>query len=63
LDSEKDIKKEAKRLARENGWDKAHTLSFLRSKYQSENRTEEAAIVGKLIFEEEADAVREYDES
>jgi hypothetical protein len=50
-------------LAKQNGWDKAHTLSFLRSKYQSENRTEEAAIVGKLMFEEEADAVREYDES
>ena len=40
LDTEKDIKKEAKKLAKENdGWNKAHTLSFLRNKYQSENRT------------------------
>jgi hypothetical protein len=61
LDSEKDIKKEAKRLAKENDWDKVHALSYLRSKYESENRTEEAAIVSKLISEEEADEIREYD--
>jgi hypothetical protein len=63
LDTEKDIKKEAKRLVKDNGWDKAHALSLLHSKYQTENRTEEAAIVDKLISEEEADSVREYDES
>jgi pyrroloquinoline quinone (PQQ) biosynthesis protein C len=63
LDTEKDIKKEAKRLVKENGWEKAHALSFLHSKYQSENRIEEAAIVGRLISEEESDSVREYDES
>jgi hypothetical protein len=63
MDTEKGIKKETKRLVKENGWDKAHALSFLHSKYQSENRIEEAAIIDKLIFEEEADAVREYDES
>jgi hypothetical protein len=45
LDSEKDIKKEAKRLEKENDWDKVHALSYLRTKYESENRTEEAAIV------------------
>ena len=61
MDSEKDIKKEAKRLAKENDWDKVHALSYLRSKYESENRTEEAAIVSKLISEEEADEIREYD--
>ena len=51
------------RLAKGNEWDKAHILSYLRTKYQSENRTKEAAIVDKLIFEEEADVVRKYDES
>jgi hypothetical protein len=61
LDSEKDIKKEAKRLEKENDWDKIHALSYLRSKYESENRMEEAAIVSKLIAEEEADETREYD--
>jgi riboflavin synthase len=63
LDSEKDIKKAAKRLVEDNGWDKARAFSFLHSKYEGENRLEETAIVDKLIHEEEADAVREYDES
>jgi hypothetical protein len=61
LDSEKDIKKEAKQLAKENKCDKLHALLYLRTKYESENRTEEAAIVSKLIHEEEADEIREYD--
>jgi hypothetical protein len=61
LDSEKDIKKEAKRLAKEKSWDKLHALLYLRTKYESENRAEEAAIVSKLIHEEEADEIREYD--
>ena len=34
---------------------------YIRSKYENENRTEEAAIVSKLIHEEEADEIREYD--
>jgi hypothetical protein len=50
-------------LVRDNGWHKAHALSFLHRKYQNGNRVEEAAIVNKLMFEEGADAVREYDES
>jgi hypothetical protein len=61
LDTANDIKKEAKRLEKENDWDKIHALSYLRSKYESENRTEEAAIVSKLIADEEADETREYD--
>ena len=61
MDSEKDIKKESKRLAKENDWNKIHALLYLRTKYERENRTEEAAIVSKLISEEEADEVREYD--
>jgi hypothetical protein len=61
LDSEQDIKKEAKQLSKENNWDKLHALLYLRTKYESENRIEEAAIVTKLISEEEADEIREYD--
>ena len=61
MNSEKDIKKEAKRLAKENNWDKLHALLYLRTTFESENRTEEAAIVSKLIHEEEADEIREYD--
>ena len=61
MNSEKDIKKEAKGLAKENDWDKLHALLYLRTKYESENRTEEAAIVTKLIHDEEADEIREYD--
>jgi hypothetical protein len=61
LDSEQDIKKEAKQLSKESNWDKLHALLYLRTKYESENRIEEAAIVTKLISEEEADEIREYD--
>jgi hypothetical protein len=61
LDSEKDIKKEAKQLAKENNWDKLHALLYLRTNYENENRAEEAAIVSKLIHKKEADETREYD--
>jgi hypothetical protein len=36
LNSEKDIKKEAKRLAKENDWDKLHALLYLSTKFESE---------------------------
>ena len=61
MDSEKDIKKESKRLAKENDWNKIHALLYLCTKYERESRTEEAAIVSELISEEEADEIREYD--
>jgi len=61
LDSERDIKKEAKQLAKENNWDKLQALLYLRTKYENENRTEEVAIVSKLIHEVEADKTMEYD--
>lgn len=61
MDSEKDIKKEAKQLRKENNWDKLRALLYLRTKYESENRVEEAAIISKLIHEEESDETREYD--
>ena len=48
-------------MAKENNWDKLHALLYLRTKYESENSTEEAAIASKLISEEEADEIREYD--
>jgi hypothetical protein len=38
MNSKKDIEKAVKRLVVDNGWDKARALSFLHSKYQSENR-------------------------
>ena len=60
MDSEKDIKKEAKQLAKENNWDKLHALLYLRTKYENENRAE-ASIVSKLIHEEEAEETQEYD--
>jgi hypothetical protein len=41
--------------------DMAYTFSYLLTKYRSQNCTEEAAIVDKLIFEEEVDAVRKHD--
>ena len=44
------------------GWDKIHALSYLRTKYERENRAEEAAIVTKVISEEEANEIREYDD-
>jgi pyrroloquinoline quinone (PQQ) biosynthesis protein C len=61
-DSEKYIKKEAKRLAKENGWDKIHALSYLRTKYERDNRVAEAAIVTKVISKEEANEIRDYDD-
>ena len=50
-------------MAKENGWDKIHALSYLRTKYERENRAEEAAIVTKVISEEEANEIREYDDA
>ncbi len=61
MDSEEDIKKESKRLAKEYDWNKIHALLYLTTKYERENLTGEAAIVSKLISEEEADEIREYD--
>jgi hypothetical protein len=51
-----------KRLAKDNGLDKADALLFIRDKYQTENCIEEAALVDKLIAREqkkdESDAIR-----
>ena len=44
LDSEKDIKKEAKQLAKENNLDKLNALLYLLTKDEKEKRTEEIAL-------------------
>jgi hypothetical protein len=49
-------------LAKENGCDKIHALSYLRTKYEIDNRVEEAAIVTNVISEEESNEIREYDD-
>ena len=63
MNTEKEIKKEVERLVKDHRWDKARALSFLHSKFQSENRFEEAEIVGKLIHKEESEEELEYKES
>ena len=52
MDSENDIEEAAEKLARDEGWSKVKALSTLHSKYQSENRLEEAVIVRRLIDKE-----------
>jgi hypothetical protein len=54
LDTEKDIEKAAEKLAKERGWSKLKALSVIHSRYQSENRLEEATIVDRLIEKEES---------
>jgi hypothetical protein len=54
MDSEKEIDKMADKLANDKGWSKIETLSVLQSRYQSERRLEEAAIVQKIIAREES---------
>ena len=56
MDSENDIEEAAEKLARDEGWSKVKSLSTLHSKYQSENRLEEAVIVRRLIDKEESKA-------
>jgi hypothetical protein len=54
MDSEKEIDKMADKLANDKGWSKIEALSVLQSRYQSERRLEEAAIVQKIIAREES---------
>jgi hypothetical protein len=54
LDTEKDIEKAAKKPAKDRGWSKLKALSVIHSRYQSENRLEEATIVDRLIEKEES---------
>lgn len=52
MDSEKEIDKMADKLANDKGWSKIEALSVLQSRYHSERRLEEAAIVQKIIARE-----------
>lgn len=54
MDSEGEIEKMAHKLATDKGWSKLEALSVLQSRYQSERRLEEAAIVQKIIAREES---------
>jgi hypothetical protein len=66
MDSEKEIDKMADKLANDKGWSKLEALSVLQSRYQSERRLEEAAIVQKIIAREESKPERDrgfYEES
>ena len=54
MDSEEEIDKMADKLLTDKGWSKLEALSVLQSRYQSERRLEEAAIVQKIIAREES---------
>lgn len=54
MDSEKEIDKMADKLANDKGWSKIEASSVLQSRYQSERRLDEAAIVQKIIAREES---------
>jgi hypothetical protein len=53
MDTEDEIHKMADKLAKDQEWSKIKALSALQSRYQSERRLEEAAIVQRIIEEEE----------
>ena len=53
MDSEEEVDKMADKLVNDKGWSKREALSALQSRYQSERRLEEAAIVQKSIAMEE----------
>lgn len=54
MDSEEEIEKMADKLVHDKGSSKLEALSVLQSRYQSERRLEEAAIVQKIIVLEES---------
>ena len=54
MDTEEEIDKMADKLVTDKGWSKLEALSALQSRYQSERRLEEAAIVQKIIAREES---------
>ena len=54
MDTEKDIEKAAEKLAKDKGWSKLKALSVIHSRYQSENRLEEATIADRLIEKEDS---------
>jgi hypothetical protein len=61
MDTEEEIHKMADKLAKDQGWSKIKALSVLQSRYQSERRLEEAAIVQRIIAQEEEESKSEKD--
>jgi len=54
MDTEEEIEKMAKKLAKDQGWSKLKALSMLQSRYESERRSEEVVIVKRIIDKEES---------
>lgn len=54
MDSEEEIDKMAVKLTKDQNWSMLKALSILQSRYESERRLEEAAIVRRIIDREES---------
>ena len=54
LDTEEQIEDMAQNLTKNQGLSKIKALSMLQSRYESESRLEEAAIVKRIISKEES---------
>jgi hypothetical protein len=50
---EREVEEMINDLMKREGWTKSHTLSILRSKFESEERHQEVEYVNKLIKKEE----------
>ena len=50
---EREVEEMINDLMKREGWTKSHTLSALRSKFESEERNQEVEYVNKLIKKEE----------
>lgn len=56
---EREVEEMINDLMKREGWTKSHTLSILRSKFESEKRYQEVEYVIKLIKKEEEEENRE----
>jgi hypothetical protein len=55
---EREVEEMINDLMKREGWTKSHTLSILRSKFESEERNQEVEYVNKLIKKEEEEENR-----
>jgi hypothetical protein len=55
LSLEREVEEMINDLMKREGWTKSHTLSVLRSKFESEERYQEVEYVNKLIKKKEED--------
>jgi hypothetical protein len=55
---EREVEEMINDLMKREGWTKSHTLSALRSKFESEERNQEVEYVNKLIKKEEEEENR-----